>query len=283
MAEVIADRSIAVLLATYNGEKYLGEQIESLLAQSCWDFQVFVHDDGSTDATMEIVERYSSLNPGFIIVLEDKERGRGARESFFWMMEQVDAQYYMFCDQDDVWLPFKIEHTFRKMKEVEEREPGEPVMIHTDLRIVDAKLNEIAPSYWKMHHFDVDLNRKFKYVVMGNVFTGCTMMMNSRVKDIVFPIGKVMGLHDAWIGAMTAKYGKVDNVKEATILYRQHGGNVISAGESRAFGVRKAGQFNFGAWYDGAKEYLDLVGYGGRRKAIFNKAVYTLIRLLRRK
>ena len=110
---------IAVLLATYNGGKYIWEQLESLFQQSCKQFHLYVRDDGSSDDTMKIVEQFHEMFPDRVTILKDSQKHRGAAKSFMYLLENVDSEYYMFCDQDDIWLPEKIEKTFARMKEIE--------------------------------------------------------------------------------------------------------------------------------------------------------------------
>lgn len=231
----MADKvKIAILLASYNGEKFISEQIDSLFSQTVQDFKIYVRDDGSSDSTIEIIHHYEQKYPDRISMIQDETLHRGARDSFMWLLQNVEAEYYMFCDQDDVWLPFKIEHTFDKLKKLECLHPHKAIMVHTDLRIVDAALNTIHPSFWNWGKFNVDLNRKFCYAALGNAFTGCTMMFNALTKNFVFPINENVKLHDEWIGLAVVKNGVVDNLKEQTILYRQHGNNVCSAGGRRS-------------------------------------------------
>lgn len=98
-------------MCTYNGERFLKEQLDSLFCQSFDDFIIYVHDDGSKDKTLEILNSYINQYPQKIVLMDDPIKHRGAGSSFMWLLENVESQYYMFCDQDDVWLPSKIEHT----------------------------------------------------------------------------------------------------------------------------------------------------------------------------
>ena len=100
-------RKLAILLATYNGERYLQEQIDSLYRQTYKDWVLYIHDDGSTDGTCGIISK-NAAEHGNIVVMEH-QGGHGAKDNFFGMLERVDADYYMFCDQDDVWLEDKVE------------------------------------------------------------------------------------------------------------------------------------------------------------------------------
>ena len=135
-------------MATYNGATYLSEQIDSILHQSFTDWHLFIHDDGSSDCTKAILTRYVHEYPKAITLL-DYSPQHGACSNFLSMVERIDAPYYMFCDQDDIWLPDKIAKTHKKMIDVETSAKNVPVIIHTDLAIVDKSLNTIADSFIK--------------------------------------------------------------------------------------------------------------------------------------
>jgi glycosyltransferase involved in cell wall biosynthesis len=105
MEQVKSTSTIAILMATYNGEKYLGEQIDSLLAQTNMDWQLYIHDDGSTDNTQAILQEYAQKHSNIHIL--EYESQRGAMKNFLSLLQRVEADYYMFCDQDDVWLKQK--------------------------------------------------------------------------------------------------------------------------------------------------------------------------------
>ena len=126
------NHSIAILMATYKGAKYLSAQIDSILAQTNHDWELFVHDDCSPDDTMVILKGYELKYPKLIHVMPQSQRFGGARDNFMWMLENVESEYYMFCDQDDIWLPYKIEVTYDKIKEEERNAPNIPLMVYTD-------------------------------------------------------------------------------------------------------------------------------------------------------
>lgn len=220
---------ISILLCTYNGAKYLSTQFDSILKQTYKDFVIYVHDDGSTDDTLKIIDSYSKNYPDKIFLLEDTEKHRGAGSSFMWLLKNVESEYYMFCDQDDFWLPNKIKHTFQKIKEIESLHPQAPILIHTDLHITDKGLNITHNSFWEYHNFKVDISKQKNYIGFGNIVTGCTVMINHKVKDVAFPYTTNL-LHDYWLALKVAQYGYVENIKEQTILYRQHGSNEAGAG-----------------------------------------------------
>jgi len=222
---------LAILLATYNSEKYLKVQIDSILAQSFSDFTLYIRDDGSTDSTISIIDEYLKLFPN-IIFLKDNQKNRLSLGSFMWMLENVNADYYMFSDHDDYWLENKVELTLNKMLAVESVGSKKPVIIHTDLKVVDTNLNEIAPSFWKYSKIDPKLLVNFNFLAVYNLLTGCTMMINEEARNISLPYSKYSLMHDSWIGLKVLdKGGIIDFIPNQTILYRQHGNNTIGATE----------------------------------------------------
>lgn len=216
---------ICVLLATYNGEKYLKQQLDSLLEQTYENFQILVRDDGSADATVEILKAYD------VLLLEGGEN-LGAKKSFGvlleYAMQESDAQYFMFCDQDDVWLPDKIEKTVEKMLEVESGDLQKPALVHTDLSVVNEKLGTIANSFWRYEHIEPAKNTLSR-LLMQNTITGCTMMINRSLASLALPVPGECIMHDWWLGLVAAAFGKIGYVPEQTIKYRQHGSNDTGA------------------------------------------------------
>jgi glycosyltransferase involved in cell wall biosynthesis len=219
---------ISILLSTYNSEKYLCGQIESILNQSHKRWTLYIRDDGSTDATLYIIKKYCSQHPN-IILLESEHKNIGAKNSFFWLFNQVDASYYMFCDHDDVWLPFKIERTYEKMLDVEQQHPDKAILIHTDAIVVDSNLNSISASLWKYSRANPKLLKRCEYLCVSNCATGCTIMINHKAKEVSLPIPAQAIMHDWWIALCVSKNGLIDYIEAPTILYRQHDKNTIGA------------------------------------------------------
>lgn len=215
---------IEILMATYNGEKYIREQIESLLAQTYSNWILRVRDDGSKDKTMEIVEEYIKKYPEKISVLKDNKGSLRAKENFMTLLRNSKENYMMFCDQDDVWLPNKIEITLKKMREVE----NGPTLIHTDLKVVDQNLNTIADSFCKYQRINPE-RKKYNHLIVQNNITGCTMMINRELANLCNEEFKDGVMHDWIIGIIASLTGKIQFVKEPTILYRQHGNNDVGA------------------------------------------------------
>lgn len=218
---------INILLATYNGETYIKDQIESLLTQTHQDFIITIRDDGSIDRTVGIIKYYQSLYPNKIELINDTLGNLGNNLNFMKLLEYSQCKYIMFCDQDDIWLPKKIEITLSKMKQLENRYSANvPILIFTDLIVVDKNLQTISSSYWKYQKLLPDISSNWKKFLSQNVITGCTIMINQQTKTFVIPYNINTMAHDHWIGVNVAKYGKVWFLTNQTVIYRQHDKNV---------------------------------------------------------
>lgn len=227
---------ISILLACYNGERYISEQIESLLAQTHQKFVLYINDDFSDDATFEIIKRYRNKYPHRIVATQNTKNSGCAKHNFMDMMIEHKNDYVMLCDQDDVWLPDKIEKTLDKMRQLEAAHGKQtPLLVYTDLRVVDRDLHTIAESYQRM--LISDYNRsKLEHELTQNVLTGCTGMYNRVLADMLNTSPPFMVMHDWWLMLVACVFGKVDFIDEPTVLYRQHGENVIGAKDMRSLG-----------------------------------------------
>lgn len=220
---------IAILLATYNGEHYLREQIDSLLGQSMQEWVLCIHDDGSKDDTVRIINEYVQKYPEKIFIIDGEPTGC-ARNNFFYLFGQVEAPYYMCCDQDDVWLEDKVKSTFDKMRELETTGAHTPCLVYTELKVVDGELNTIAETMSEYQSLDCTIQTINQYLIQNSV-TGCTMMTNRVLRDKMLEIRNVENtiMHDWWIALVAAWFGKVAFIEKPTILYRQHSDNSVGA------------------------------------------------------
>lgn len=220
--------NIDVLLATYNGEKYIAEQIDSILNQTHQPLRLFIRDDMSKDSTIEIIKKRVSKHPEKIILIPS-DNNLGVVKNFSALMPMSDSEYIMFSDQDDKWLPDKIERAISKMKELETLYGKHtPLLVHTDLQVVDANLRNIENSFWKYSRISPEkdsLNR----LLCQNVVTGCTMMMNKALSSLAHPIPDEAIMHDWWIALVASAFGKIGIVSAPTMLYRQHSTNQVGA------------------------------------------------------
>ena len=223
--------TVEILLAAYNGERFLREQLDSLLAQTWEQWHLTVSDDGSTDGTPAILDGYAAQYPDRIRRVRHEGRFGNARDHFFWLMKECGASYMMFCDQDDVWRPDKVEKTMRALLEAEEEAGADtPVLVFTDLTPVDERLRLIAPSLMKMQKQYTDVI-DYRALLMQNIVTGCATGINRALAALAGhckDTSQVI-MHDWWLGVVAARFGKVVYLDESTMLYRQHGGNSVGA------------------------------------------------------
>lgn len=216
---------IHILLATYNGGKFLRVQLDSLFAQSLQDFRIVVRDDGSADDTLQIIAEYQQRYPGRIELITDHKKNLGATQNFGMLLQYSTADYIFFCDQDDQWLPDKLETTLKVLKTLEVSAPGTPCMVFSDMQLMDENGKITHASAWANLHLSpayFTLNR----MLVQNIPHGCTMLINKAMRDLAVPLPAEALLHDHWIALLAACCGKWKAVTKPTMLLRNHAQNV---------------------------------------------------------
>ena len=214
-----------IVLSAYNGSQFISEQIQSIRDQTFRDWRLWIRDDGSTDDTFSVLEEVATSDPRIFLYPRDG-RQLGASGGFSWLLERLpdDATQVFCCDADDVWLPEKMEQSTVALLKAEAMEPG-PVLVHTDLRITDSKLQTIDESLWhylEMSPEPVTLQR----LLVENVATGPTILMNRDLVEKACPIPDNVPYQDWWITLVAAAFGRVVVLPEATVLYRRHSANL---------------------------------------------------------
>lgn len=211
---------VAVIMSTYNGEKYLNEQIDSILSQEKVDVYLHVFDDCSKDSTVEIVNEYTKKHKNVILHINEKNKNYTYNfiDGLFTFKDNQEFDYYAFSDQDDVWMPNKLIAAIEKIKEV-----GKCTLYCSNLSVVDADLHDLGRNVrdknFKYHHYEQ---------MLYCTTTGCTAVFDKAFKDLVtsrYPENLVY--HDYWVG-LVANYCKKANYyldASSYILYRQHGKN----------------------------------------------------------
>lgn len=226
---------IDILLATYNGERYIKDQLDSLLNQTYKNFRVVVHDDGSNDNTLDIVRDYMLHTNLQIFILEDGVKCGGAARNFFHLLNYSDAEYVMFCDQDDIWYSNKVELSLKRIIELESVKENIPVVVYTDMMVVDESLSVISDSmheYQKLHK-----SPSFQELLVRNPVTGCTMLVNRTLLSFFDTPPDDIVMHDWWLALLCKKNGGVLSLIDAPMmLYRQHGGNSVGAQRANVIG-----------------------------------------------
>lgn len=222
--------NVDILLAVFNAEVYLKEQLASIYGQSHQQWHLVIRDDGSTDGSPGILLAESAAHPSRIRVLDNGGKNLGASQNFARLMLHSTSRYIMFCDQDDIWLPHKMEATLAKMQQMEQSFGTDtPILVHTDLKVADENLRVVSESLWQYQLSDPDRGSRLNRLLMQNVATGCSMMINRPLLDMALPVPGAAMMHDWWLALVAAAFGKMGAIHDATALYRQHGANDTGA------------------------------------------------------
>lgn len=217
--------AVVILLATYNGDTFLNEQIDSLLAQTHKNLRILVRDDGSTDETMEILANYAATYPHIFQILQGPNLGFVGNFLALIAAAPRDAVAYFFCDQDDVWLSGKVEAALRSLQAA----PQGPVMYFGRLSVVDEALHPLYLSPC-VHRWS------FGNALLESQVTGCTIAFNPAALQILqerSPRADRIVAHDWWVYLVISALGTLVYDPEPRILYRQHGKNSLGAARSR--------------------------------------------------
>ena len=189
---------IDILMATYNGEKFIREQIDSIINQSYSDWHLIISDDCSSDNTVNIIKKYKAKYPDKISIYENTVRSGSAKANFYRLLSHINNEYVMFADQDDVWLPEKISITLAMMQSYEKVYGSHnPVLVHTDLYVVDESLHRVYDSLFDMQNMNYTRNG-FNNILVQNIVTGCTVMINQALVRHLYEIPVKSVMHDMW-------------------------------------------------------------------------------------
>lgn len=219
--------TVCVAMCTYNGTKYLQQQLDSIAAQSCPPDRMVIVDDSSTDGTVEIAHAFAR-GADFPVHVTTNDKNLGYAKNFERAIELSDGDVIALSDQDDVWHPRKLE----EFATVFRRSPPAG-LVFSDANVVDDELNPLGYRLWdavrfsEARQFEIAHGHAFEVLLRGNIVTGAAMAFRSEYKRLVLPIEG--GLHDAWIALLIAAVADVVMVPEPLVDYRQHSSNQIGA------------------------------------------------------
>ena len=232
------NEKIDVLLATYNGEKYVKEQIDSILNQTYKDIRIIISDDCSKDNTRKMLEE--NIKKDKRIILYFQEENLGIVKNIEFLLSKVESPYYMLADQDDYWLPEKIEKSLDILKN------KNADLVFGDLEVVNEKLNTMYESFNDYMLLSRKIRKyldSYKVNYLYNCVTGCTVLAKKETIEKILPLptnSKYL-IHDHWIGLITSLNGKLAYIPEKYIKYRQHGNNQVGT-EKISHGFKKLEQ-----------------------------------------
>ena len=198
--------NISVCMATYNGEAYIKEQLDSILSQLRLDDEIIISDDSSTDGTVKIIEQ---IDDPRIMLLKD-QAFKSHVYNFENAMKHAKGEYIFLADQDDIWLPHKIEKMLSQLKKYD--------LVISDAIMIDDHQNVLADSFFTFKHSKKGFLKNF----YKNTYLGCCIAFNRRILNLALPFPKNINMHDWWIGLIAEIYGDVYFYDEKLILYRRH-------------------------------------------------------------
>lgn len=219
---------IQILLSTYNGEKYIADQIESIMHQSYQKISLLIRDDGSEDDTVKYIEKYAmKYQEGIRFFIGSNV---GVKKSFFELLRLADpnSSYYCFCDQDDVWLNNKLQRAVSVLDKEEDQ--SQPLLFFTPTYLTDSSLK--GKKVWPQYR---DVHPSFYNALVDNIVVGTTATINNRARDLLLcknPDFHQMIMHDWWSYLCISAFGKVIYDKEPSVLYRQHQKNLVGGNKN---------------------------------------------------
>lgn len=210
-------------MATYNGEKFLAQQIESIQKQTFKEWNLLIRDDGSSDKTCDIIRNFTAKDSRIRFINENEHHNLGVIKSFFTLVNYEVADFYFFSDQDDVWLPEKLSVSLEAAKH---KASDVPLLVYTDLKVVNQELNILQDSMIRAqsHHANTTLLPE----LTENTVTGGTMMINHALAEKWFTPNDIL-MHDWFLALLAASLGEIIYLDLPTQLYRQHDNNVLGA------------------------------------------------------
>lgn len=221
--------NVIILLSTYNGERFIKQQLDSLLAQT-YPAQILIRDDGSNDGTLAILGDYAKRHTSIYLFTDSKDH-KGLRGSYFWLLTKAQAFFpdvICYADQDDVWLPDKTEKLFKQLLTIDHQKPA---LVFSDVTVVDENLNLIHPSLATLQKLDHDHKITLKKLLLYCPALGCTLMMNKPLVKLICDLphhGHSLN-PDKWALMLAYLSGSITYLPEPTVKYRQHSSNTVGA------------------------------------------------------
>ena len=218
---MIENKKIDILMATYNGEKYLGEQLDSIINQTYHNWNLLIRDDNSTDKTLEIIQNYHKKDKR-IKILKDNKGNIGIVGNFEELLKSSESEFIMFSDQDDIWVENKLDMYLKMIEKIKNK----GFMIHSDAILFDKNKSNILEDTFISKKA---INRGLENVFFNYFVQGATILISKEIKNFILPFPKEVYLHDRYIHLISELFFERIFVNKALIYYRQHGDNQIGA------------------------------------------------------
>jgi glycosyltransferase involved in cell wall biosynthesis len=228
LGAVVSVAPIEVVLPTYNGVRYLEAQIASIDNQTLRPQRVLLRDDGSSDGTQALIRELEQRYGTWLQVLP-ADGNLGCTANVNRLLQATTAPYVALADQDDLWLPQKLEESLKRLQQMEEMYGSQtPMLVHSDLELVDKDGAMLGCTYLKRQRLDPERIAP-QHLALTNVVTGCTALVNRSLLEHAMPIPPEALMHDWWIALVACVFGRIELLPSPTILYRQHNDNLLGA------------------------------------------------------
>lgn len=229
---------IEILLATFNSEAFIEEQIGSIFGQTYQDWHLTIQDGGSCDSTAHILTKLEKKYKNKLTFIPNDGVRLSAKENFSSLLSKVNSPLYMFCDQDDVWFKNKIEKTLDYY--LLKRPSGSkcPSLIFTDSIVTNENLTPICNSFMKLENLNPE-KLELQNLLLQNVAPGNTMLFNRELRNLALPVPPKAIMHDHWLMLACSIFGNIHFMNAPTLYYRQHQKNVVGASKLSAISALK--------------------------------------------
>ncbi|MCI8307879.1 MAG: glycosyltransferase family 2 protein [Lachnospiraceae bacterium] len=266
---------IHILMAVYNGKRYLGRQLESIGKQTVTDWKLHIRDDGSTDGTLDIIEEFAKRYPGKVLLLEEpQKKNYGAKGNFAKLVESVREEGdYAFCDQDDIWEPDKLQISFTELRKIEKDKDGviKPAMVCSDARIIDENGVVTGESFAAKSSLYVPGRHLFERLLLYNFAQGATMMWNMPLHGMIRHIPAEAVMHDWWVALVAAGRGRIYYIPKQLLSYRQHGNNELGEFDRKTWHRSFMNKIRISNWRELIRNNRELQNERIRQAEVFDR------------
>ncbi len=238
---------LSIAMTTYNGEQFLRQQIDSILNQSYQDFELIICDDRSTDKTLNIIHTYMDRNPN--IKLYKNAQRLGLVKNFEKAITLCNQNYIALADQDDIWEKNKLEILMSEIKQIEEADNNTPIMIHSDLRMINDENKTIKKSYFNFRSYTLTDTKNLSHILGPCGVMGNTILINRSLKKHILPFPDDLIVHDYWIALINEIYGIRVTIDQPLVNYRIHETNLSNSVHSLKNSVLSTNIFNYNLPY----------------------------------
>ncbi len=216
--------TVAVLMTTYNGEKFLKQQLDSILSQTYQNFKLYISDDNSSDSTVQIISKYQNNHPDKIFY-KVNQNNIGFVENFENLIAQSDENYMALSDQDDIWRSDKLELEMQEMLAFEKIDENRAYLVHTDLLMIDEKGKLLNSSYFKYRNYSLKNTKDLGHILGPCGVMGNTLLLNKKLKNLILPFPDNLDVHDYWIALNCELFGTRKTLNTPLVQYRIHQNN----------------------------------------------------------